>query len=265
MAYPPLSRLRGNEYSSARFAFNSDIGVSTTKKIQGLVKEYRKRWSFLVFFFLFSALLVFGVVLPVSRQRITPSVKPGVVRREVAYRSTRVKVSEATPAVQQIKPGRFAQWAAALFGSDSSVQPIAMPAKMATVDVPDYSASPAMAQVADVKMTDKMPSRRSQRRMAEDAEGRDEREHPSRAQRRARSQASSLAEEDKVREAEMTKQRQVRRRVMERVAKAFKSGKSEPEEDIVVIPDNLEGEHVLDVYEAAHPEIVELESDFVAE
>ena len=262
-AYPP-ARLRGNNQSPARFAFESDMGISTTKKFEGLVKEYRKRWSFLIFFFLFSALLVFGVALPFSRQRVSSATKPGVVRREIAYRSTRVKVPEATPVAQHAKPGRFAQWAASFFGSDSAAQPVVFPAAMDSKDVPDYSTRSTVAQGTDVKMADKVPSRRSQKRMAEDAQGREDREHPSRVQRRAKLQASSLAEEDRLREAEMAKQRQIRRRVMERVAKAFKSGNAEPRRPEVVA-DNPEGEHVLDIYEAAHPETVEMESDFVSE
>lgn len=269
MAYPP-TRLRGNDSSptSKRFALSSDGGVSTTKKIQTLLKEYRKRWSFLVFFLAFSALLVFGVVLPVSRTKVASLTRPGVARREITYRSTRVKVPAATaPGNQRIQPGRFAKWAAAIFGSDSAGQAIVAPVGMGAQDVPDYSASPAPSQ-PDVKMADKPLSRRSQRRMAEEAEGRDEREHPSRAKRRA--QASSLAEEDRQRELEMARQRRVRRKVMEKVAKAFKA--DEKADDKAATDDNArpdvyseDGEHILDIYEAAHPEAVELDNDFVSE
>lgn len=263
MAYRP-SRLRGNDSSpsSARFAFNGDSGISTTKKIQTLVKEYRKRWSFLLFFLVFSALLVFGVVLPVSRTRLSSPSKPGVVRREVTYRSTRVKAPAATPASQhRVQQGRFSRWAAAFFGSDSAPQVIIAPVGMAPEEVPDYSAPP-VPKPQDVKIADKPQSRRSQKRMTEDYEGREDREHPSRAKRRA--QASSLAEEDRLRELEMSKQRQVRRKVMERVAKAFKNEKATAEKPVIV-EDSPDGEHILDIYEAAHPETVEMESDFTAD
>lgn len=258
------TRLRGYQSRTtdavSRFTFG-DAGISTTKKgLQTLLQDYKKRWSFVMFFVAFSALVVFGLVLPVSRQASSLAGWPrsgraaGQTRREVAYRSTRVKQPLATPPME--KPNRFVRWASNLFGSEPVSQPVYFSAGLGALSLPDYS-TPAAQPTKVLSMTERPVSRRSMKQRVADAAGReDEHEHPSRAARRER--ASSLAAEDRLREAEMAKQRLIRRRVMERVAKAFKAGVSEEPADVErELVDNPEGEHILDTYEAAHPETVE--------
>ena len=255
------TRLRGYQSRTtdavSRFTFG-DAGISTTKKgLQTLLQDYKKRWSFVIFFVAFSALVVFGLVLPVSRQASSLSRWPrssGQTRREVAYRSTRVKQPLATPLME--KSNRFARWASNLFGSEPATQPIYFSAGLGDLSLPDYS-TPAAQPTKVLSMTERPVSRRSMKQRVADAAGReDEHEHPTRPARRER--ASSRAAEDTLREAEMAKQRRIRRRVMERVAKAFKAGVSEEPADVErELVDNPEGEHILDTYEAAHPETVE--------
>ncbi|CAD6570196.1 MAG: hypothetical protein CYPHOPRED_003795 [Cyphobasidiales sp. Tagirdzhanova-0007] len=263
---PSDNKSRAHGSQNRRIGFDdSGKSVNTKKSWETIVREFKRRWIFVLFFVGFSALVLFGGLLPVSRNTAKTVRKLGErVKREGATlaRASRFDQPESLNfPIEDVQTNRFARWAAALFGpSGGASQPIILTGGLGDLEMPDFQASVETnwpktgGQTGDEAVS----GRRIGKRRTADEIDKDISEHPSRIARRLKL-AASLAEETKKRDqTTAAKRKLLRKRVMERVAKALRGGSSALAAATEVPTDG----HVLSTHQAAHPEEIDEDGAF---
>ena len=284
---PPLVPLQNDHLHGAKLAIpntshtkrsakrkisfdNSGKSLTTKKSWESIAREFKKRWIFVIFFLGFSALLLFGILLPVSRSSAMNLRKASTATPQESTplaRASRFQARESFPIpMSEHHPNRFAQWAAALFGFGiGSSQPVILSAGIGDLEMPEFRAGDEEGMTEDTwpgtppRVGDEVISgRRAGKRRTADEIEKDAKEHPSRQARRVKL-AESLAEERRTRDLAMTKKNRLRNRIMERVVKTLKAGST----TLASASETSADGHILGTYEAGHPEEIDQDGAFV--
>lgn len=272
-----------NPPTSPKITFDSTSGspVSTTKSWETTVKSFYKRWKFVVFFVVFSTLIVCGTLLPVSRSR-SSAPGPAIKRDNVLSRQVR-SVRETAPAPQpehQAVTNRFSRWAQAILGNEDkaahTVPSIPIVAGLGDLEMPDdlimaADPDPDIVMMAEKAMAERRAakwaarwSKNKKRRTDDDEIDKNVHEHPSRAARRQK--LASTQKADMEARQNLASKKQAKNGVFERIARAFQAA---PSAVVAAGQDqenwrtgNKESNHILDTWGASHPELIDVDGGF---
>lgn len=271
---------------SPKITFESATGspVSTQKSWETTLKTFYKRWKFVAFFLAFSALIVCGTLLPVSRGRTALKGKaPSPVKRDNILGKQVRSVRETAPSPQsehQAVANRFSRWAQAILGSDGvtaqTVHPVPIPAGLGDLEMPDEfimaaDPDPDMIMMAEKAMAERRAakwaarwSKNKKRRTDDDVVDKTVHEHPSRVARRQKLAATHKADDEARRK--LASKKQGKNGVFERIARAFQAGPlpvaagSVPEANWKT--GNKKSNHILDTWGASHPELIDVDGGY---
>lgn len=258
------------------FESSSKSSVSTAKSWETTVKSFYKRWKFVVFFLSFSALIVCGTLLPVSRGKtsLRPKSASAVKRDNILHKQVR-SVRETAPSPQpehQAVANRFSRWAQVILGSDGktaqTVHPVPIPAGLGDLEMPDdlvmaADPDPDVVLMAEKAMAERRAakwnarwSKNKKRRTDDDEVDKNVHEHPSRVARRQK-----LASTQKAGSAARSN-KQAKNGVFERIARAFQAAPTAVQEEENWKTGSKEGNHILDTWGASHPELIDMDGGY---
>lgn len=289
------SAAQASSSPSITFESTSVSPVSTQKSWETTVQGFYKRWKFVVFFLAFSALVVCGTLLPVSRSKAALKKPASTIKRDNILHKHVRSVRDAPPvpqAEQQAVANRFSRWAQTILGSERDaaqvVHPVPVPAGLGDLEMPDdivmaADPDPDIVMMAEKAMAERRAakwaarwSKNKKRRTTE--EGDDEldkgaHEHPSRVARRQKLAATQKVDADEeARRRKLADKRVAKNGVFERIARVFQASASAAAASVE--GQNVQGsksnwktgsaesQHILDTWGASHPELIDLDGGY---
>lgn len=247
----------------------------------------------MVFFLAFSALVVCGTLLPVSRSRAALNKPASTIKRDnILHKHVRSvrDVPSSQPEPQAVS-NRFSRWAQAILGTEGqnaqALHPIPVQAGLGDLEMPDdivmaADPDPDIVMMAEKAMAERRAAKwaarwaKNKKRRTDD-EGDDEldkgaHEHPSRVARRQKLEATQKTDIDEARK-KLADKKQAKNGVFERIAKAFQASASAAAASVQegangqVNEKNwktggAESQHILDTWGASHPELIDLDGGY---